>query len=309
MTIDMPIDKEHARSGKKPIYIGRFAPSPSGPLHFGSLVAALASYLDARSKNGTWLVRMEDIDPPREQPGAADQILKSLEAYGLHWDEQVLFQSQRHEAYRQIISHLEAKGFVYPCTCTRKDLQGYGGVYPGICRDKSDNTKAQHSLRVRCPEKIIEFQDLIQGSIQYALPDLGDFIIQRKDGLFAYQLAVCADDAYQGITHVVRGYDLLNATPWQIYLLSLLNTTTPTYAHVPVITLENGDKLSKQNHAPEIPLDQPEQQLFKALQALGQNPDKALASSSVSDILRWGIAHWQIEKVAKRPSVPLAALS
>ncbi|WP_062261747.1 tRNA glutamyl-Q(34) synthetase GluQRS [Endozoicomonas arenosclerae] len=305
----MSAAKEKTIANQKRSYIGRFAPSPSGPLHFGSLVAALASYLDARSQNGTWLVRMEDIDPPREQSGAADLILKSLETYGLHWDDSVLYQSQRHDAYQQIIRDLQSRGFVYPCTCTRKELQGYGGVYPGICRDKVDNTQAPHSLRVRCPETLIEFQDLIQGTIQSALPDLGDFIIQRKDGLFAYQLAVCADDAFQGITHVVRGYDLLSATPWQIYLLSLLETDSPVYAHVPVITLENGDKLSKQNHAPEIPLDQPEPLLIKALEALGQNPDSGLNGCNVTDILSWGIEHWQIEKVAKQPSVPLATLS
>lgn len=305
----MPTAKKTAHGKEKPDYIGRFAPSPSGPLHFGSLVAALASFLDARSQNGIWRVRMEDIDPPREQPGAAHQILKSLEVYGLHWDDQVLYQSTRHEAYRHIISDLKDRGFIYPCTCTRKDLHGKGGVYPGICRDKTDNTKSPYSLRVRCPETIIAFQDLIQGSIEYALSDLGDFIIQRKDGLFAYQLAVCADDAYQGITHIVRGHDLLNATPWQTYLLSLLNTATPVYAHVPVITLANGDKLSKQNHAPEIPLHQPEQQLIKALQALGQRPDAELEGSSVSEILQWGIKHWQIDHVAKRAFVPLTALS
>ncbi|WP_252177495.1 tRNA glutamyl-Q(34) synthetase GluQRS [Endozoicomonas sp. 4G] len=305
----MPTANRNANSEEKPNYVGRFAPSPSGPLHFGSLVAALASFLDARSQNGIWRVRMEDIDPPREQPGAARQILKSLEAYGLHWDDQVLYQSRRHETYRHIISDLKTRGLVYPCTCTRKDLRGQGGVYPGTCRDKTDNTKSPYALRVRCPEKVIEFQDLIQGPIKYALPDLGDFIIQRKDGLFAYQLAVCADDADQGITHIVRGHDLLNATPWQIYLLSLLNTATPAYAHIPVITLANGDKLSKQNHAPEIPLHQPEQQLINALQALGQSPDAELHGSSVSEILQWGIAHWQIEKVAKQPFVPLAALS
>ncbi|WP_422473456.1 tRNA glutamyl-Q(34) synthetase GluQRS [Endozoicomonas sp. ALB032] len=305
----MPTAKKPALSQEKSNYIGRFAPSPSGPLHFGSLVAALASFLDARSQNGIWRVRMEDIDPPREQPGAAHQILKSLEVYGLLWDDQVLYQSERYEAYQDIISDLKLRGFVYPCTCTRKDLHGTGGVYPGICRDKTVNTKSPHSLRVRCPDTIIAFQDQIQGSIEYALPDLGDFIIQRKDGLFAYQLAVCADDAYQGITHIVRGHDLLNATPWQIHLLSLLNTAAPVYAHVPVITLANGDKLSKQNHAPGIPLDRPEQQLIKALRALGQNPDAELDGSSVSEILQWGIAHWQIEKVAKQPIVPLATLS
>ncbi|KEQ16420.1 tRNA glutamyl-Q(34) synthetase GluQRS [Endozoicomonas numazuensis] len=302
MTIETPTAKE------KPAYTGRFAPSPSGLLHFGSLVAALASYLDARSQNGTWLVRMEDIDPPREQPGAADQILKSLEAYGLHWDGQVLYQSQRTDAYRHIINDLQTRGYVYPCTCTRRELQGYGGLYPGICRNKSDNTTTPHSLRVKCSQDIIEFQDLIQGAIHYALPDLGDFIIQRKDGLFAYQLAVCADDADQGITHIVRGYDLLNATPWQIYLLSLLDTAIPVYAHFPVITLENGDKLSKQNHAAEIPLDQPEQQLIKALQALGQKPDTALEGSSVAEILEWGTEHWQIDNVANQPSVSLLSL-
>ena len=289
-------------------YIGRFAPSPSGPLHFGSLVAALASYLDARSNHGQWLVRMEDIDPPREQAGAADTILKALDVYGLHWDGEVLYQSSRYDAYQQAISELTSKNLIYPCTCTRKDLRGYGGIYPGLCRARSDEPEQPYSLRVRCKEEIVRFEDPIQGDLSFALPDLGDFIIKRKDGLIAYQLAVCVDDDFQNITDVVRGYDLLDATPWQIHLQSLMGYSHPQYAHVPVITLNEGEKLSKQNHAPEIPLDTPQPLLIKALSALGQNPGQELEGSSVADVIQWGVEHWQLDSVVKKPSISLSAL-
>ena len=289
-------------------YIGRFAPSPSGPLHFGSLVAALASYLDAKAASGQWLVRMEDIDPPREQIGAADTILKALELYGLYWDGDVMYQSDRSKSYDDAIEQLGSKDLVYRCTCTRKDLRGHQGVYPGFCRSKNGTPNQPHSLRVKCSSGSMHFQDLIQGNTSLDLSDLGDFIIKRKDGLFAYQLAVTVDDAFQGITHIVRGSDLLHATPWQIYLQSLMTFNTPVYAHIPVITLEDGDKLSKQNHAPDICQEKPEPLLIKALSALGQEPDKNLNGSSITDIVQWGVDHWQLDKVSKQTSTPLASL-
>ncbi len=291
-----------------PIYIGRFAPSPSGPLHFGSLVAALASYLDARTNGGKWLVRMEDIDPPREQPGAAALILKALEVHGLHWDDSVLYQSTRSDAYDQAIEELRAVGAVYCCTCTRKELRGTNGVYPGTCRGQHRISEKTHSLRIHCPDSTVSFDDLIQKKVSSDLIDLGDFIIKRKDGLYAYQLAVCVDDAYQGITHVIRGSDLLYATPWQLCLQSVLEISSPAYGHFPVITHDDGGKLSKQNHAPAVSLDNPAEALLKALTALGQNPEPCLVGSSVSEIIKWGVKHWQLGAIASQMSVPLTSL-
>lgn len=283
-------------------YIGRFAPSPSGPLHFGSLVAALASYLDARAYNGEWLVRMEDIDPPREPPGAADLILQALDLYGLHWDRDVLFQSDRQEAYNDALAALRHEQKLYPCTCTRKKLAGLNGVYPGYCRNVwQDATPTQpHGLRLLCQDMTIHFADRIQGAQSYKLADLGDFLLKRKDGLYAYQLAVCVDDCFQGVTHIVRGVDLLDSTPRQLYLQSQLAMEHPVYAHIPVITLSDGNKLSKQNHAPAIPLDNPRPTLVKAFRALGLGPVPELQACSISDILAWGVRHWSLDNLMGR---------
>ena len=283
-------------------YIGRFAPSPSGPLHFGSLVAALASYLDARAHQGVWLVRMEDIDPPREPAGAADLILQALEAYGLHWDRDVLFQSQRHAAYDDALAALQQQQKLYPCTCTRKKLAGLNGVYPGYCcRVWQGAAPAQpHGLRLLCQDESIHFVDRIQGEQSYTLADLGDFLLKRKDGLYAYQLAVCVDDCFQGVTHIVRGVDLLDSTPRQLYLQSQLAMEHPVYAHIPVITLSDGNKLSKQNHAPAIPLDNPRPTLIKAFRALGLGPAPELQACSISDILAWGVRHWSLDNLMGR---------
>ena len=293
----------------KTTYIGRFAPSPTGPLHFGSLVAALASFLDARANQGQWLVRMEDIDPPREQPGAADLILQALDSYGMHWDGEVLYQSQRNDAYKAAINKLYDSGQLYACTCSRKELQPYEGVYPGLCRGQATIPDKPYALRVQCDDKEIIFDDLIQGSQTFSLPELGDFILQRKEKLYAYQLAVCVDDDYQDITHIVRGHDLLDSTPRQIYLQSVMTMHTPIYAHIPVITQPNGDKLSKQNLAPALPLDDPRPLLIKALVALGQKPPRDLRSSSAEDILQWGVNNWRLSNISHISSIPLAALS
>ena len=289
-------------------YIGRFAPSPTGPLHFGSLVAALASYLDARHQNGRWLVRMEDIDPPREQPGAADRILKALEAYGMPWDGEVLYQSQRSADYEAAIEKLFQSDAIYPCTCSRKQLQLYHGVYPGLCRGKTDIPDTPYALRLNCHDKQLTFNDLIQGQQTFDMKALGDFIVKRKEKLYAYQLAVCVDDDYQGVTHIVRGYDLIDSTPRQICLQSVLGMETPVYAHIPVIIQNNGDKLSKQNLAPELPLDEPRPLLIKALQALQQNPPSDLAEVSVEDIVQWGIENWCLGQISSTPSILLSSL-
>ncbi|WP_419533682.1 tRNA glutamyl-Q(34) synthetase GluQRS [Endozoicomonas sp.] len=286
-----------------PPYIGRFAPSPSGPLHFGSLVAALASYLDARAHHGKWLVRMEDIDPPREQPQAAERILKALEVYGLHWDDSVLFQSDRSEAYDETLNTLLREEKLYPCTCTRKKLAGLDGVYPGYCRNQRKIPNQPHSLRLLCSSSIIQFQDRIQGDQSFDLSTLGDFILKRKDGLYAYQLAVCIDDNFQGISHIVRGVDILDSTPRQLYLQSQLNYPNPVYAHVPVITQNNGNKLSKQNHAPAIPLNNPRPLIIKALTAFGLQPEADLLMSSVEEILSWGVKNWSIRNMSGKKEI------
>lgn len=286
-----------------PSYVGRFAPSPSGPLHFGSLVAALASYLDAQAHQGKWLVRMEDIDPPREQHKAADLILKALDVYGLHWEDSVLFQSDRSEAYDQALDTLLRAERLYPCTCTRKKLAGLNGVYPGYCRNHRGIPNQHHSLRLLCHHDIMQFQDRIQGDQRFDLSTLGDFILKRKDGLYAYQLAVCVDDHFQGVTHIVRGVDILDSTPRQLYLQSQLHYPHPVYAHVPVITRNPGNKLSKQNHAPAIPLDNPRPLMIKALTAFGLKPEPDLLMNSVEEILSWGIKNWTMSNMAGKKEI------
>ncbi|WP_067515495.1 tRNA glutamyl-Q(34) synthetase GluQRS [Endozoicomonas ascidiicola] len=273
-------------------YIGRFAPSPSGPLHFGSLVAALASYLDARANNGKWLVRIEDIDPPREPAGTADLILKTLEAYGLHWDDSVLYQSTRSQCYDDVLEHLLTTEELYPCICTRKQLSGLNGVYPGYCRDNRNVPSQPHALRLRCHDQVIHFTDRIQGRYSFDLSELGDFTLKRKDGLYAYQLAVSVDDYFQGVTHIVRGVDLLDSTPRQIHLQNQLGYPNPMYAHIPVIVESDGNKLSKQNHAPAIPQDEPRPLMIKAFSALGMQADNQLEASTIEEILQWGIENW-----------------
>ena len=291
-------------------YVGRFAPSPTGPLHFGSLVAAVASFLDARAVGGRWLVRMEDLDQPRSEPGAADTILRQLEAYGLHWDGAVIYQSQRDDAYAAALDALKARGAVYPCACTRSQLaqapRNHEGeiLYPGTCRAGLPSGAIARAWRVRAPDARIRFHDRIHGDLQQNLAhDVGDFIVKRADGLFAYQLAVVVDDAFQGITHVVRGADLLWNTPRQIYLQGLLALPTPVYAHVPLITNAAGQKLSKQTLAPALPETGRGAVLAQALAVLGHSPPADLAGAKPAELLAWAGAHWQIENVPLRPAI------
>lgn len=284
-------------------YRGRFAPSPSGFLHFGSLLAALASFLDAKAytsssgQQGKWLVRIEDIDPPREQKGASAAILKTLEAFGLHWDEQVLYQSQQTESYRSLLDNLHQQGLSYHCQCTRADIKAIGGIYQGHCRDLK-HTIDNSAVRLINQYGHHQFNDLFQGSIhcdqQLARED---FTIHRKDGLFAYQLAVVHDDIYQGITHVIRGCDLLEPTARQLTLFATLNKQPPIYGHVPLAVTDKGFKLSKQNKAPAIDNKNPQPALIAALKFLGQSPDLNLVHESVADIISWAITHWSQEKV------------
>ncbi|MCX7890959.1 MAG: tRNA glutamyl-Q(34) synthetase GluQRS [Burkholderiales bacterium] len=281
-------------------YRGRFAPSPTGPLHFGSLVAAAASYVDARAAGGEWLVRMEDLDRPREQPGAARSILAALAALGLEPDGEVLFQSRREGAYRQALARLAAAGATYPCGCTRKELADSALaapdgslVYPGTCRDGLAPGKLARAVRVRVGDAVVAFDDAVQGRIVSDLArDVGDFVVLRADGLFAYQLAVVVDDAEQGITDVVRGADLLDSTPRQIFLQRLLGLPTPRYAHVPVALNARGEKLSKQTLAAPVDLTRPATALVAALAFLGQGPPAGLARAEPRTVLDWAVAHW-----------------
>ncbi|MFM9835679.1 MAG: tRNA glutamyl-Q(34) synthetase GluQRS, partial [Methylophilaceae bacterium] len=235
-------------------YIGRFAPSPTGPLHFGSLVAALASFLEAKVNKGKWLLRMEDLDKPREVKGAAADILCTLEAFGFAWDGEVIYQSNRTDAYQEALNVLQQKNLVYQCTCSRKEIADSaltsgleGKVYPKTCLTHTPRPNIHAALRAVTPNQMFRFKDKIQGHINQNLAtEIGDFVLKRADRLFAYQLAVVVDDFYQGVTHIVRGSDLLDSTPRQIYLQQLLNFSTPAYAHVPIALNANGEKLSKQ---------------------------------------------------------------
>ncbi|MEH6359034.1 MAG: tRNA glutamyl-Q(34) synthetase GluQRS [Pseudomonadales bacterium] len=274
------------------LYIGRFAPTPSGPLHSGSLVAALASFLDARSAQGKWLIRIENTDPPREQPGASAEILHALEAHNLFWDDKVTYQSQRTAIYKAATNTLLNQQLGYYCTCSRLQLKGHS-IYPGTCRQQRTPPSSPSAIRVLCNDINIEFNDHIQGPQSHPMNrEIGDFIIYRKDDLPAYQLATAVDDIEQGITHVMRGCDLLDSTPRQMYLHYLLGMKSPSYAHIPVLAKEDGQKLSKQNLARPLDLNRCNDNLFQALQLLEQAPPKSLQHQSSQDILDWAIRHW-----------------
>lgn len=295
------------------IYRGRFAPSPTGPLHFGSLLAAMGSYLQAKQHHGSWLVRIEDVDTPRTIKGASDDILRTLEAYGFEWDEQVVFQSQRTEAYESVIQTLADDGHIYHCNCSRKDIMSVapvvetGPVYPGTCRDKKHINPRSSSIRVRTHNQPITFKDAIQGTLSQEVErETGDFVIKRADGLYAYQLAVVVDDAWQGITEVVRGYDLFVLTPRQILLQQLLSYPTPTYAHLPVASHQNGEKLSKQTGAHAIPITGISQVLCHAMQFYNQQPPPGLEKAPVHDFWQWAIESWRLSRIPPLPHIPFS---
>jgi glutamyl-Q tRNA(Asp) synthetase len=288
-------------------YRGRFAPSPTGPLHFGSLVAAVASYLDARSRGGEWLVRIEDLDPPRVVHSADDDILRALAACGMQWDGTIVYQSQRSDAYHAALHRLRALGLVYPCACSRREIGDSavsgieGPVYPGTCRDGLASGKTARAWRIDTRGAKIEFDDAVQGRLQQNLEtDIGDFVLYRADHVFAYQLAVVLDDAEQSITDIVRGADLLDSTPRQIYLQQLLGFPTPRYAHVPVAVNTAGEKLSKQTRAAAIDAQRPLPALLAALRFLGQNPPRDLGTANVAALWDWAIANWNIEHVPRK---------
>ncbi len=258
-------------------YVGRFAPSPTGPLHFGSLVAALASQMEAQAAKGKWRLRMEDLDKPREQPGAADAILRALDRLGLEWDGPVLYQSARLEHYRGALDDLARRGFTYPCGCTRREIEDSAlaidgsRIYPGTCRHGLAPGKQARAVRLRTHGAPIGFADRVQGWVEQSVErEVGDFALLRADGLYAYQLAVVVDDAEQGVTDVVRGADLLDSTARQIHLQRLLGCRTPRYAHVPVAVNAAGEKLSKQTGARPLDLSDPKAELARARRFLGQ---------------------------------------
>ncbi|TWC40305.1 glutamyl-Q tRNA(Asp) synthetase [Pseudomonas sp. SJZ079] len=291
-----------------PSYIGRFAPTPSGYLHFGSLVAALASYLDARAVGGRWLLRMEDLDPPREVPGAQDAILKTLETYGFEWDGELVRQSERHAEYAALIERLVDQGLAYACTCSRKQLEGYQGIYPGFCRDAGHATQ-DAAIRLRVPNVAYHFNDRVQGEYrQHLSQEVGDFVIRRRDGLFAYQLAVVLDDAWQGITDVVRGADLLDSTPRQLYLQELLGLPQPRYLHVPLILQPDGHKLGKSYRSPPLPADQATALLIRGLHTLGQRVPSELEEARAPELLSWAARHWNAELIPCRRTLDEAQL-
>jgi glutamyl-Q tRNA(Asp) synthetase len=285
-------------------YRGRFAPSPTGPLHLGSLIAAVASYLDARHHRGEWLVRMEDIDPPREQAGAAETILSSLHRHGLEWDGEVLFQGTRSAAYDEALAQLQASGLLFRCRCTRQQL-GPDGCCGGRCASLDDDFEGPVALRVRvAPETVITLDDAVQGHSEWPLGQTHpDFIVRRKDALYAYQLAVAVDDVAQGITHVIRGSDLLDSTPRQVYLMQCLGAEPPHYGHFPVITDADGHKLSKQNHAPALEDDEADANLRLALAFLRQPPPPATARGP-AELLRFAAANWALDAVPRVLSLP-----
>ncbi|WP_435955187.1 tRNA glutamyl-Q(34) synthetase GluQRS [Dryocola sp. BD626] len=280
-----------------PQYIGRFAPSPSGELHFGSLIAALGSYLQARAHQGQWLVRIEDIDPPREVPGAAQTILRQLEHYGLRWDGEVMWQSQRHDAYREALAWLRKQDLSYYCTCTRSRIQQIGGFYDGHCRTLNHGPE-NAAMRLVQTHPVLSFEDRLRGRL-IADENLAreDFIIHRRDGLFAYNLAVVVDDNQQGVTEIVRGADLIEPTVRQISLYQQFGWRVPDYVHLPLALNEQGNKLSKQNHAPALPAGDPRPVLIAALSFLNQPVISHWQDLSLEALLNEAVENWALAKV------------
>ncbi|WP_417607383.1 tRNA glutamyl-Q(34) synthetase GluQRS [Oceanimonas baumannii] len=285
-------------------YTGRFAPSPSGPLHFGSLIAALGSYLQARSQSGQWLVRIEDLDPPREVPGAADDILRTLDAFGLHWDGELVYQSRRHDRYQEILDSWAADELTYHCHCTRKQITAAGGLYSGHCREL--NLPAHNAaVRLKMTAPVYGFHDRLQGTVKVAAALAEeDFIVRRRDGFYAYNLAVVIDDMDAGITEVVRGADLLEPTARQIALYRLLKAHEPGWLHLPLAMFQ-GHKLSKQNHAPALDKKTPGNALWQALSFLGQQPPSQLFGAGAEELLSWAVPNWHLNKVPPGPQIAL----
>lgn len=298
------------------LYRGRFAPSPTGPLHFGSLIAATGSYLQAKSQQGEWLLRIDDIDPPREVDGASDAILQTLEHFGFEWDGPVTYQSARHDLYQAALDTLQHEGKIYPCACTRKSiaetqaLSTNNNIYPGTCRKGLRQGQSERMLRMNTEGAVIQFDDRLQGHCHYPLETaVGDYVVLRADGLYSYQLATSIDDAEQGITEVVRGYDLLDSTPCQIHLQQSLGLASPEYCHLPIILNEQGQKLCKQHRAPPLDSTQAPALLWQALSLLGQQPPAELALESLHTLWQWAGTHWQMDKIPKQQTIHLTDIA
>jgi glutamyl-Q tRNA(Asp) synthetase len=290
-----------------PAYVGRFAPSPTGSLHLGSLVAALGSFLDARHHGGRWLLRMEDLDTPRVVAGCADGILRTLESFGLTWDGEVLWQSRRTELYRAAAADLQSKGLTFECSCSRRlRLENEERGYPGTCRDKPASARpTSTATRFRIDDETLTVDDRFQGPCELAPRSMGDVVIRRRDGIFAYQLAVVVDDADQRITDVVRGADLLSSTAWQVCLQRALNVISPTYAHLPLIVEPDGTKLSKTRRSIALDRARAPALLLRALELLGQRSPSGLELEAPESILAWAVRHWDPERfrgVRARPA-------
>ncbi len=287
-------------------YKGRFAPSPTGAVHFGTLLAAVGSYLQAKKNNGEWIIRMEDVDLTRKVSGADTDILHTLEAFGFEWQGEILYQSTQNEYYENASQQLIEQSLVFPCLCTRKQLAENGSdIYPGNCRQRQLPEKNDHALRVIASDINITFNDAIMGKrSQHMAQQCGDFIIKRRDGLFAYQLAVVVDDAIQGISEIVRGADLLDSTPRQIYLQQLLGYATPAHCHLPLAIDANGNKISKSEGAAKVDIKNKEKLLCKTLEFLAQKPPVDLANDSINDIWQWAINNWNINTVPHNKRIP-----
>ncbi len=282
---------------------GRFAPSPTGPLHFGSLVAALGSLLNTRWRGGRWLLRIEDLDTPRNAAGATDSILRDLERFAMPWDGEVMWQSKRTDAYRQALDTLAHHGWTFECGCSRRDL--VDGVYPGTCREGLPPGRSARSVRLRVRAPSIGFRDAIQGlKTQCLEKEVGDFVVLRADGIAAYHLAVVVDDAEQRVSEVVRGCDLLESTPRQILIQRALGLPTPEYAHLPIAVDASERKLSKQRLARPIAADPPGTVLVDALEFLGQGPPRELARAPAAEIVAWAIACWDRTRVPRLRKAP-----
>lgn len=294
-------------------YRGRFAPSPSGPLHFGSLVAALGSHLEARTQAGEWRVRIEDVDVPRCKPEHEAAILRTLICYGFRIDGDILRQSERSALYQEALNRLFFEGHVFGCACTRKEIEASpraadgAAIYPGTCRSGLAEGREARAWRMRVGETTIAFDDALQGTqTQNLAHEVGDFVLLRADGLFAYQLAVVVDDYAQDISHVVRGADLLDSTARQIWLQQCLGYPTPHYAHLPIAVNEAGEKLSKQTLATALNDNEPVPALWQALQFLGQNPPASLLQSEHGALWQWATEHWSLARVPQQISQPSA---
>lgn len=288
-------------------YKGRFAPSPSGALHFGSLIAAMGSYLQAKDQQGEWIIRIDDIDPPREQAGATDHILKTLESFGFEWDGDVVYQSKNLQRYQAAVNDLINEKFAYPCSCSRSSIIKRTGhikghiIYPGYCRNGVLDPSSEYNIRLRCNNEQVSFDDAIQGKQEINLENKnGDFILQRRDQYFSYHLASGIDDAEQGITEVVRGADLLFCTPCHIHVQHSLNLTSPKYCHLPIAVNKAGQKLSKQSYAEAIKAEESVALLYKTLKFLGQMPSLELREGSQKDIWSWAKTHWRLDLVPKK---------